>query len=165
MGLGDRWPEVARTYADVNMLFGDIVKVTPSSKVVGDLALFLVSHGMTCPGFEQLGPDHNLTIPNSVVDMFMGSLGQPPGGSWPKKIKQVVLRGNKPNRGRPGANLKPADFEETAARNWRRRSAARRRVRPAELPAVPGGLPQVRGITASSTAIWRCCRPRNSSTG
>ncbi len=113
MGLGDRWPEVARTYADVNMAFGDIVKVTPSSKVVGDLALFLVSHGMTVKEFENLGPDHSLTVPNSVVDMFMGSLGQPPGG-WPRKIRQVVLRGQKPHRGRPGANLRPADFEATS---------------------------------------------------
>jgi pyruvate carboxylase len=113
MGLGERWPEVARTYAEVNMAFGDIVKVTPSSKVVGDLALFLVSHGMTVKEFENLGPDHSLTIPNSVVDMFMGSLGQPPGG-WPRKAKQVVLRGQKPRRGRPGGNLPPADFEATA---------------------------------------------------
>jgi pyruvate carboxylase len=95
------------------MAFGDIVKVTPSSKVVGDLALFLVSHGMTVKELENLGSDHNLTIPNSVVDMFMGSLGQPPGG-WPRKIRQVILRGQKPRRGRPGANLKPADFEDTA---------------------------------------------------
>ncbi len=113
MGLGDRWPEVARTYAEVNMAFGDIVKVTPSSKVVGDLALFLVSHGMTVKEFENLGPNHNLTIPNSVIDMFMGSLGQPPGG-WPRKIRQVVLQGRKPRRGRPGANLKPVDFEKAS---------------------------------------------------
>ena len=114
MGLGERWPEVARTYADVNMAFGDIVKVTPSSKVVGDLALFLVSHGMTVAEFERHGPSHSLTIPNSVVNMFMGSLGQPPGG-WPRKIRDVVLRGKKPKRGRPGAMLPPADMERTSA--------------------------------------------------
>ena len=84
MGLGPRWPEIARTYAEVNLAFGDIVKVTPSSKVVGDMAIFLVSHGMTVQEFERLGPDHNLTIPNSVVEMFSGSLGEPEGG-WPKK--------------------------------------------------------------------------------
>ena len=115
MGLAERWPEVARTYADVNMAFGDIIKVTPSSKVVGDLALFLVSHGVTVQEMEDMGPDHNLNIPNSVVDMFMGSLGQPPGG-WPRKIKQVILRGKKPNRGRPGAKLKPVDFKQESAR-------------------------------------------------
>jgi pyruvate carboxylase len=113
MGLGERWPEVARTYADVNMAFGDIVKVTPSSKVVGDLALFLVSHGMTVKEFEQLEPDHGLTIPNSVIDMFMGSLGKPPGG-WPRKIKEIVLQGRKPIQGRAGANLKPVDFDEAS---------------------------------------------------
>ncbi len=112
MGLGEQWPEIARTYADVNMLFGDIVKVTPSSKVVGDMALFLVGHGMKVREFARLEPDHNLTLPNSVVDMFKGSLGEPQGG-WPKKIQKIVLKGEKPMRGRPGAHLPPADFEET----------------------------------------------------
>jgi pyruvate carboxylase len=114
MGLADRWPEIARTYAEVNRAFGDIVKVTPSSKAVGDMALFLVSHGMSVREFERLGPDHNLTLPNSVVEMFQGALGQPPGG-WPRRIREVILKGKKPLRGRPGANLKPADFNETAA--------------------------------------------------
>ena len=63
MGLGARWHEIARTYADVNLAFGDIVKVTPSSKVVGDMAIFLVNHDMTVQQFERLGPDHNLTLP------------------------------------------------------------------------------------------------------
>jgi pyruvate carboxylase len=112
IGLGDRWPEIARTYADVNFAFGDIVKVTPSSKVVGDLAIFLVSHGMTVAEFEKLGPDHELSIPNSVVDMFSGSLGIPEGG-WPAKILKIVLRGKKPGRGRPGARLAPVDFAAT----------------------------------------------------
>ncbi len=110
MGLGDQWHEIAETYAEVNMLFGDIVKVTPSSKVVGDMALFLVGHGMKVREFARLDPDHNLTLPNSVVDMFKGSLGEPQGG-WPKKIQKIVLRGEKPMRGRPGANLPAADFE------------------------------------------------------
>ncbi len=114
MGLGDRWPEIARTYAEVNRAFGDIVKVTPSSKAVGDMALFLVSHGMTVREFERLGPDHNLTLPNSVVEMFQGALGQPPGG-WPRKISQIILKGAKPSRGRPGANLPPVDLDATAA--------------------------------------------------
>ncbi|HSB15615.1 MAG TPA: pyruvate carboxylase [Bryobacteraceae bacterium] len=114
MGLGERWPEVVRTYAEVNMAFGDIVKVTPSSKVVGDMALFLVSHGMSVREFERLGPDHHLTIPNSVVEMFSGALGEPDGG-WPKKIQKVILRGAKPQRGRPGARLKPVDLDETAS--------------------------------------------------
>ena len=114
MGLGARWPEIARVYAEVNMAFGDIVKVTPSSKVVGDMAIFLVSHGMSVREFERLGPDHSLTIPNSVVEMFAGSLGEPDGG-WPKKIQSIVLRGAKPHRGRPGARLKPVNMAEAAA--------------------------------------------------
>jgi pyruvate carboxylase len=114
MGLGHRWREIARMYADVNIAFGDIVKVTPSSKVVGDMAVFLVSHGLTVEDLERLGPDHNLNIPASVVDMFSGSLGEPEGG-WPKKLQRAILRGGKPQHGRPGANLKPVNFEETAA--------------------------------------------------
>jgi pyruvate carboxylase len=115
MGLGDRWTEIAHTYADVNRAFGDIVKVTPSSKVVGDMALFLVTHGMTMPEFEALGPKHNLTLPNSVIDMFAGSLGQPDGG-WPKALQDMVLAGRTPIEGRPGAGMPPTDFAEVAAR-------------------------------------------------
>jgi len=114
MGLTERWPEVARAYADVNMAFGDIVKVTPSSKVVGDLALFLVSHGMSAEQFVNAGKDHTLTLPNSVVDMVSGSLGEPQGG-WPKKVVQVVLKGGKVRRGRPGAHLPATDLKEAAA--------------------------------------------------
>jgi pyruvate carboxylase len=98
-------------YADVNQAFGDIVKVTPSSKVVGDMALFLIQHGMTVHEFERLPVTHSLSIPNSVVEMFEGSLGEPEGG-WPKKISRVILRGGKPRRGRPGARLAPVDFAE-----------------------------------------------------
>ena len=114
MGLGPKWNEVAKTYADVNQLFGDIVKVTPSSKVVGDMALFLVGHGMTAAEFALLSPDHNLTLPNSVVDMFSGSLGEPEGG-WPKKIAKIILRGEQTKKGRPGAHLAPIDLAETMA--------------------------------------------------
>ncbi|HTU43933.1 MAG TPA: pyruvate carboxylase [Bryobacteraceae bacterium] len=115
MGLGTRWPEVARMYADVNMAFGDIIKVTPSSKVIGDLALYLVSHEISIQELENLPPDHQLTLPNSVADMFMGSLGQPEGG-WPPKLQQIVLRGQKPRDGRPGARLPPANLEDAAAK-------------------------------------------------
>ncbi|MBI4910058.1 MAG: pyruvate carboxylase [Acidobacteria bacterium] len=114
MGLGEKWPQIARMYADVNMAFGDIVKVTPSSKVVGDLAIFLVSHGMSIQEFLNLGPDHSITIPNSVVEMISGDLGEPDGG-WPRNVVEVVLKGGKPRKGRPGAHLAPADLIETAA--------------------------------------------------
>ena len=114
MGLGDRWPDVARMYADVNFAFGDIVKVTPSSKVVGDLTLFLLSHGISIEEFKNLGPDHDLTLPNSVADMLRGSLGQPEGG-WPENIQNIVLRGEKTEEGRPGDRLPAADLDQAAA--------------------------------------------------
>ncbi|HXS93458.1 MAG TPA: pyruvate carboxylase [Candidatus Limnocylindrales bacterium] len=113
MGLGSRWHEIARAYADVNMAFGDIVKVTPSSKVVGDMAIFLVNHKMTMDQFARLTPDHNMTLPSSVIDMFMGSLGEPDGG-WPKQLQRTILKGEKPRKGRPGAHLPKVDFAETA---------------------------------------------------
>ena len=113
MGLGARWHEIARTYAEVNLAFGDIVKVTPSSKVVGDMAIFLVSHGLTVQQFERLGPDHHLSIPNSVVEMFSGALGTPDGG-WPKKLQRVILQGKKSERGRPSAHLPAVSLEQTA---------------------------------------------------
>jgi pyruvate carboxylase len=90
------------------------VKVTPSSKVVGDMAIFLVTHGLTMAEFEAKGLRHGLTLPNSVVEMFAGSLGQPDGG-WPKRLQRQILGRQKPQRGRPGARLKPVDFEATAA--------------------------------------------------
>lgn len=114
MGLGSRWPEVARMYADVNAAFGDIVKVTPSSKVVGDLALYLISRGLSIGDFLALKPGHDLTLPNSVVDMFEGSLGEPEGG-WPKNVAAIVLNGRKANKGRPGARMAPLDLDEASA--------------------------------------------------
>ncbi|HEY5741751.1 MAG TPA: pyruvate carboxylase, partial [Terrimicrobiaceae bacterium] len=112
MGLGHKWPEIARTYAEVNMAFGDIVKVTPSSKVVGDMALFLVSHGTSIRELERLGANHNLTLPNSVVEMFSGALGEPDGG-WPPRMLEVVLRGQHPKPGRPGEHLAAVNMEDT----------------------------------------------------
>ncbi len=90
LGLGSRWPEVVKAYAEVNLLFGDIVKVTPSSKVVGDMALFLVSRGIKAADVPGLAP--GTAFPASVVEMISGALGQPPGG-WPRKLKRVVLAG------------------------------------------------------------------------
>lgn len=115
MGLEHRWREVERTYADVNRLFGDIVKVTPSSKVVGDMTLFLMAHEMKPADVLRLDVQHNVSFPNSVVEMFSGVLGVPPDG-WPTKLRKIVLRGAKPLRGRPGASLSAVDFAaETAS--------------------------------------------------
>ena len=108
LGLDDRWPQVARTYRDVNQMFGDIVKVTPSSKVVGDMALMMVSQGLTRAQVED--PSLDVSFPDSVIDMMRGNLGQPPGG-FPDGIVKKVLKGEKPNTDRPGAHLAPVDLE------------------------------------------------------
>ncbi|MBS1303836.1 pyruvate carboxylase [Loktanella sp. SALINAS62] len=110
LGLEDRWHEVAQTYADVNRMFGDIVKVTPSSKVVGDMALMMVSQGLTRDQVED--PSVDVSFPESVIDMMRGSLGQPPGG-WPAGIQKKVLKGEKPNTERPGKRLPPVDLDAT----------------------------------------------------
>ncbi len=112
LGLEERWHEVAQTYADVNQMFGDIVKVTPSSKVVGDMALMMVSQNLTRADVEN--PKTDVVFPDSVVDMMKGSLGQPPGG-WPKAIQKKILKGEKPTTDRPGKHLKPVDLEATRA--------------------------------------------------
>jgi pyruvate carboxylase len=118
LGLGDRWPEVGPLYAQVNKLFGDIVKVTPTSKVVGDMTLFMLSNDITVT--EQvlepkreiafvLESKREIAFPESVVEFFEGKLGQPPGG-FPKALQTRVLRGKTPLSDRPGALLPPADF-------------------------------------------------------
>ncbi len=109
MGLGNRWREVERMYADVNRLFGDIVKVTPSSKVVGDMALFLMAKEMTPADVLKLDDQHDVAFPNSVVEMFSGVLGVPPDG-WPKKVQKILLRGAVPVQGRPSASMPAIDF-------------------------------------------------------
>jgi pyruvate carboxylase len=109
MGLGHRWHEVEKMYAEVNQLFGDIVKVTPSSKVVGDMTLFLMAKEMTPADVLKLDEKHDVAFPNSVVEMFSGVLGVPPDG-WPKKVQKILLRGTAPVKGRPSANMPAADF-------------------------------------------------------
>jgi pyruvate carboxylase len=110
MGLGGRWHEVCRMYAEVNRMFGDIIKVTPTSKVVGDMALFMVGNDLS-PA-EVVDGERDLAFPESVVEFFEGRLGPPPGG-FPEKLQKRVLRGREPIKGRPGASLPPADFEAT----------------------------------------------------
>ena len=108
LGLEARWHEVARAYADANMLFGDIVKVTPSSKVVGDLALLMVASGV--PPADVVNPAKDFAFPDSVVQMLHGDLGQPPGG-WPSAIQKKALKGAEPITVRPGSLLPPADLD------------------------------------------------------
>jgi pyruvate carboxylase len=117
MGVSHRWPEIARTYADVNQLFGDIVKVTPSSKVVGDMALFLFSRGIKPVDVLNLEPGVT-PFPESVVDMLSGGLGWPEGG-WPEALSRVVLGEKRHAEARknfqrgvvPGAVAEPANFD------------------------------------------------------
>src|SRR5215467_10180289 len=111
LGLGHRWREVEEMYREVNQLFGDIVKVTPSSKVVGDMTLFLMAKEMRPEDVLALDENHDVPFPNSVTEMFSGVLGVPPGG-WPRKLQKIILRGQAPLKGRPSANLPPADFEQ-----------------------------------------------------
>ncbi|BCH05265.1 pyruvate carboxylase (plasmid) [Mesorhizobium sp. 131-2-5] len=108
LGLETRWHEVAQTYHDVNLMFGDIVKVTPSSKVVGDMALMMVSQDLTVADVEN--PARDIAFPDSVVSMLRGDLGQSPGG-WPAALQKKALKGDKPITARPGSLLKPADLK------------------------------------------------------
>ncbi|WP_049645477.1 pyruvate carboxylase [Candidatus Rhodobacter oscarellae] len=112
MGLEDKWPEVARTYADVNQMFGDVIKVTPIAKTVGDLALVMVSQGLTTE--DVLDPKTEVAFPDSVVTLMKGQVGQAHGG-FPKDIQKKVLKGEKPITVRPGSLLEDADLEAERA--------------------------------------------------
>jgi pyruvate carboxylase len=112
MGLEHRWGECAQAYADVNQLFGDIVKVTPTSKVVGDMALFMVANDLTPDDVKN--PEKEIAFPESVISLFKGELGFPADG-FPKELEKKILKGGKPLEGRPGANLPPADLAKAKA--------------------------------------------------
>jgi pyruvate carboxylase len=107
LGLGERWEEVCKAYAECNQLLGDIVKVTPTSKSVGDLALMLVTNGLQAT--DLLSDSRELAFPESVLDLVAGRMGQPPGGFPPAVVKRIV-RDGKVVTGRPGESLAPADF-------------------------------------------------------
>lgn len=109
VGLDDRWNEVKEMYRRVNDMFGDIVKVTPSSKVVGDMALYMVQNDLTEEDVYEKGV--TLDFPDSVVELFKGYLGQPHGG-FPEKLQKLILKGEEPLTVRPGEKLEPVDFEE-----------------------------------------------------
>ena len=111
MGLGPRWREIAHTYADVNNLFGDITKVTPSSKVVGDMAMFLTTKGIKPEDVTSLDPG-SVDWPQSVVGFLKGDLGQPEDG-FPEDLQNVILNGKEATTKRPGELAAPVDLEET----------------------------------------------------
>lgn len=112
LGLEDKFPEVTKMYGDVNQLFGDIVKVTPSSKVVGDMAQYLIANGYTTSDVMQTG--ETMSFPDSVKSFFRGDLGQPVGG-FPKELQKIILRDEKPYTERPNAHLEPIDFDKEFA--------------------------------------------------
>ncbi|WP_374721053.1 pyruvate carboxylase [Peribacillus tepidiphilus] len=109
VGLGDKWEEVKDMYRRVNHLFGDIVKVTPSSKVVGDMALFMVQNNLSEQDVLEKG--ETIDFPDSVVEFFEGYLGQPEGG-FPKDLQRVILKGKQPLTVRPGELLEDVNFEK-----------------------------------------------------
>ncbi|MBX8942941.1 MULTISPECIES: pyruvate carboxylase [Lysinibacillus] len=112
VGLGDRWEEVKRMYSRVNLLFGDIVKVTPSSKVVGDMALFMVQNDLDENTVLTRGK--TIDFPDSVIEFFQGYLGQPHGG-FPETLQQVVLKDREAITVRPGELLEPIQFDQLEA--------------------------------------------------
>ncbi len=112
LGLETRWHEVAEAYAEANRMFGDIVKVTPSSKVVGDMALMMVSQDLSVADVED--PEREIAFPDSVVSMMRGDLGQPPLG-WPEPLQRKVLKGERAFTVRPGSLLEPADLDAERA--------------------------------------------------
>ncbi|GHC73513.1 pyruvate carboxylase [Limoniibacter endophyticus] len=112
LGLETRWHEVAQAYHDVNLMFGDIIKVTPSSKVVGDMALMMVSQDLSVADVEN--PAKDIAFPDSVISMLRGDLGQSPGG-WPETLQKKALKGATPITVRPGSLLDAADMARDRA--------------------------------------------------
>lgn len=112
VGLEDKWDEIKEMYHHVNMMFGDIVKVTPSSKVVGDMALFMVQNELTEEVIYEKG--ETIDFPESVIQFFRGDLGQPVGG-FPERLQKIVLKDRKALEDRPGTYAKAVDFEEKTA--------------------------------------------------
>jgi len=108
LGLADQFDRIKECYAEVNELFGDVVKVTPSSKVVGDMALYMVSNGLTKEDVMERG--ESISFPESVQAFFRGDLGQTVGG-FPKKLQKIILKDKKPYTNRPNAHLEPVDLD------------------------------------------------------
>ncbi|MFO1350400.1 MAG: pyruvate carboxylase [Gammaproteobacteria bacterium] len=112
LGIEHHWLQIAEAYAQVNEMFGDIIKVTPTSKVVGDMALTMVTSGLTVE--DVLNPDKDIAFPESVVALFRGELGQPPGG-FPEALQRKILKGQQPIVGRPADAMAPFDLEKARA--------------------------------------------------
>ncbi|WP_282132067.1 pyruvate carboxylase [Cellulophaga baltica] len=109
LGLEDKFPEITKMYGEVNQLFGDVIKVTPSSKVVGDMAQYMISNSLTVDDVLTKGED--ISFPESVKSFFRGDLGQPVGG-FPKALQKIILKDEIPYTERPNAHLEPIDFDK-----------------------------------------------------
>lgn len=107
--VGADFERVKKNYSVVNKMFGDIIKVTPSSKVVGDMAIFMTTNNLTEE--DVMNPEKNLSFPDSVIAFFKGDLGQPAGG-FPQELQKIILKGVKPYAGRPNEELEPVDFDK-----------------------------------------------------
>ena len=128
LGLGDRWGVIKRTYHEVNQELGNIVKVTPTSKVVADFAMFLVQNELTIADiYTKADAGEDVDFPQSVRDFFEGNIGQPHGG-FPERLQKIILRGKEPLTERPGKTLPDYDWE----------------VARADLEALIGRLPTIR---------------------
>src|SRR5699024_11769540 len=113
VGLEERWDEVKEMFRTVNYMFGDIVKVTPSSKIVGDMALFMVQNDLTEEDIYEKG--ETIDFPASVIEFAQGFIGQPYKG-FPEKLQKVILKGREAITDRPGKHLDPIDFAEVKAK-------------------------------------------------
>lgn len=109
LGIEDKFEIIKQNYKDANDLFGDIIKVTPSSKVVGDMAMFMTSNGYTKEDVLNKGID--ISFPDSVINFFKGDLGQPYGG-FPSELQKIILKDTKPYTNRPNEHLEPIDFDK-----------------------------------------------------
>lgn len=109
LGLEDKFPDVTKMYGEVNQLFGDIIKVTPSSKVVGDMAQYMISNNLTVQDVLERGD--SISFPQSVISFFKGDLGQPVGG-FPKELQKIILKDQEAYTERPNAHLEPIDFDK-----------------------------------------------------
>ena len=137
LGVGDRWPEVGRMYAAVNKLFGDIVKVTPTSKVVGDMTLFMLANNLT-PQMV-LDTKKEIAFPESVVEFFEGKLGQPPGG-FPPELQTRILRGRKPLNRSPRRDAPTRGPRESQIRPRTEAPSHPERAGRDFVPALPEGV-------------------------
>jgi pyruvate carboxylase len=160
LGIDDhRWHEVAHAYAEVNEMFGDIIKVTPTSKTVGDMAIMMVTSGLTRAAV--LDPKTEIAFPESVVQFFHGDSGSR-SAAFPAALQLKVLGGKQPLEQRPGELMPPADLERSAVPRGQGRTCDQR-FRARFVSDVSESLRSTMPPTARNSAMWHPCQPRCSS--